>query len=49
VLAAWHGGFVERSTGDRVRLAGFMTLEIGPDGRIVRVRQWSHRRTGAAG
>ena len=49
VLAAWHAGFVEGSTGMRVRIAGFMTLEIGSGDRIARVRQWSHQRASAAG
>jgi ketosteroid isomerase-like protein len=44
VLAAWHASFVRRPTRDRVRLAGFMTLEIDPSGRISRFREWWHRR-----
>jgi len=44
VLAAWHASFVRRPTRARVRLAGFMTLEVGPDGRIERLREWWHRR-----
>ena len=50
VLAAWHAGFVRRSGRERVRLAGFMTLEIADDGRVSRFREWWHRReTPAAG
>ncbi len=41
VLAAWHASFVERGTGERVRLAGFMTWEMAPDGRIARLREWT--------
>ena len=44
VLAAWHASFVRRSNRTRVRLAGFMTLEIADDGRISRFREWWHRR-----
>jgi ketosteroid isomerase-like protein len=44
VLAAWHAGFVRRTDRSRVRLAGFMTLEIADDGRIARFREWWHRR-----
>ena len=44
VLAAWHASFVRRPSGARVRLAGFMTLEIADDGRIARFREWWHRR-----
>jgi ketosteroid isomerase-like protein len=43
VLAAWHGSFDRRETGRKVRLAGFMTLEVAPDGRISRLRKWWHR------
>ena len=44
VLAAWHASYVRRGTGARVRLAGFMTLDVAPDGRIDRFREWWHRR-----
>jgi ketosteroid isomerase-like protein len=44
VLAAWHASFVRRPGGARVRVAGFMTLEIGTDGRVERFREWWHRR-----
>jgi ketosteroid isomerase-like protein len=44
VLAAWHASFVRTATGARVRIAGFMTLELDPDGRISRFREWWHRR-----
>ena len=48
VLAAWHASFIRRTGRARVRLAGFMTLEIGPDGRITRFREWWHRRESPA-
>jgi ketosteroid isomerase-like protein len=44
ILAAWHASFIRRTGRARVRLAGFMTLEVGPDGRIIRFREWWHRR-----
>jgi ketosteroid isomerase-like protein len=49
VLAAWHASFVRRAAGRRVRLAGFMTLEIAPDGRVARFRGWTVAREGGAG
>jgi ketosteroid isomerase-like protein len=49
VLAAWHAGYIRRADRTRVRLAGFMTLEMR-DGKIARLREWVHRReTPAAG
>jgi ketosteroid isomerase-like protein len=44
VLAAWHASFIRRSTGARVRLAGFLTMEVARDGRIARFREWWQRR-----
>jgi ketosteroid isomerase-like protein len=44
VLAAWHASFVRRPGRARVRLAGFMTMEVVEDGRIARFREWWHRR-----
>lgn len=48
VLAAWHASYVARADRARVRLAGFLTMEIGADGRIARFREWWHRRESAA-
>lgn len=48
VLVAWHAGYVQRSDRTRVRLAGFMTLDLR-DGRIARLREWYHRRPPAVG
>lgn len=47
VLAAWHASFVRRPTRERVRLAGFMTLEIDASARTTRFREWWHRRESA--
>jgi ketosteroid isomerase-like protein len=41
VLAAWHATFTRRASGQLVRMAGFMTAEIDPDGRISRFREWT--------
>jgi ketosteroid isomerase-like protein len=39
-LAAWHATYVARSGGQAVRLAGFLTAEFAPDGRVARFREW---------
>ena len=44
VLAAWHASFVRVPDRSRVRLAGFMTLDVADDGRVSRFREWWHRR-----
>jgi len=41
VLAAWHASFTRRSSRRIVRLAGFLTAEVAPDGRVSRFRQWT--------
>jgi ketosteroid isomerase-like protein len=41
VLAAWHATFARRAGGQLVRLAGFLTAEVAPDGRIARFREWT--------
>jgi uncharacterized protein (TIGR02246 family) len=48
VLAVWHASYIRRTGRARVRLAGFMTLEIADDGRIARFREWWHRRETSA-
>jgi ketosteroid isomerase-like protein len=40
VLAAWHATFVGRASGRLVRIAGFLTAEVAPDGRVSRFREW---------
>lgn len=50
ILAAWHLSYVHRQTRSRVRVAGFVTLEVAADGRIARARWWYNRHeTPAAG
>jgi len=41
VLAAWHAQFTRRASGQLVRMAGFLTAEIAPDGRISSFREWT--------
>jgi ketosteroid isomerase-like protein len=41
LLAAWHVAFTRRSTGRLVRMAGFLTAEVAPDGRVSRFREWT--------
>jgi ketosteroid isomerase-like protein len=41
VLAAWHATFTRRASGRLVRMAGFLTAEVAPDGRISRFREWT--------
>jgi ketosteroid isomerase-like protein len=49
VLAAWHASFTRRSTGRIVRLAGFLTAEVAPDGRVSRFREWTRYAPEAGG
>lgn len=48
VLAAWHMSYVGRSDRLRVRVAGFVTLEMRAD-RCSRLRLWTERRPEADG
>jgi len=49
VLAAWHASWSRRSDDAKVRQAGFLSAEVGGDGRIVRLRLWSVTREHLAG
>jgi ketosteroid isomerase-like protein len=40
VLAAWHESHVRQSNRERVRSAGFLTMEVGPGGPIKRLHRW---------
>ena len=40
VLAAWHASWTDRGSGNVVRTAGFLTAEVGSDGRIERLHEW---------
>jgi limonene-1,2-epoxide hydrolase len=44
VLASWHAAYTQRSTAERVRLRGFMTLELDESGAVWRFRQWPSAR-----
>jgi ketosteroid isomerase-like protein len=44
VLCSWHAAYTRRATAERVRARGFMTLELGDDRRVVRLRQWPNER-----
>lgn len=44
VLASWHGAFTRRTTAERVRMRGFMTLELNDDRLVQRFRQWPAER-----
>ena len=44
VLASWHGAYTRRATSERVRVRGFMTMELTEDRRIQRFRQWPTER-----
>ena len=48
VLAPWHASYIRRPDGARVRLAGFLTMEIADGGRIARFREWWHGRESTA-
>jgi len=49
VLAAWHASW-NRSVDDaKVRQAGFLSAEVGGDGRIGRLRLWTVTRGHPAG
>ncbi len=45
VLASWHAAFTRRTTAERVRQRGFMTLELDGAGLVARFREWSIDRT----
>lgn len=40
VLASWHAAYTRRATAERVRIGGFLTMELADDGRVQRFRQW---------
>lgn len=40
VLASFHAAYTDRSNADRVRMRGFMTLELDDARRVTRLREW---------
>lgn len=49
VLAAWHASWNRRVDEAKVRQAGFLSAEVGEDGRITRLRLWTVAREHLAG
>jgi ketosteroid isomerase-like protein len=43
ILAACHASYIERPSGDRIRMKAFFTFEM-ENGRIARFREWWHAR-----
>lgn len=48
VLAAWHASW-KRHDRALIRQAGFLSAEVGENGRITRLRQWTVTREHLAG
>ncbi len=48
ILAAFHGSYVRALDRARVHVAGFLTAEVGDDGRIERFREWTEAREASA-
>jgi hypothetical protein len=49
ILAAWHASWNRRADDAKVRQAGFLSAEVGEDGRITRLKQWTVTREHLAG
>ena len=49
VLAAWHASWTRRLDEAKVRQAGFLSAEVGEDGRITRLKHWTVTREHLAG
>jgi len=49
ILAAWHASWNRRADEAKVRQAGFLSAEVGEDGRILRLKQWTVTREHLAG
>ena len=49
VLAAWHASWNRVGDDAKVRQAGFLSAEVGEDGRIGRLRLWTVTREHLAG
>jgi hypothetical protein len=49
ILAAWHASWTRTSDEAKVRQAGFLSAEVGEDGRIGRLRTWTVTREHLAG
>jgi ketosteroid isomerase-like protein len=49
ILAAWHASWNRRTDEAKVRQAGFLSAEVGEDGRIARLKHWTVTREHLAG
>lgn len=49
ILAAWHASWNRITDEAKVRQAGFLSAEVGEDGRITRLRRWTVTREHLAG
>ena len=49
VLAAWHASWNRRTDEAKIRQAGFLSAEMGEDGRILRLKHWTVTREHLAG
>jgi len=49
VLAAWHASWNRPVDETKVRQAGFLSAEVGGDGRIARLKLWTVTREHVAG
>ncbi|HEY5628353.1 MAG TPA: nuclear transport factor 2 family protein [Candidatus Limnocylindrales bacterium] len=49
VLAAWHASWTRPADEAKLRQAGFLSAEVGEDGRIGRLRLWTVTREHLAG
>jgi len=49
VLAAWHASWNRSVDDGKVRQAGFLSAEVGEDGRIARLKHWTVTREHLAG
>ena len=49
VLAAWHASWTRVADEAKVRQAGFLSAEMGEDGRIMRLKLWTVSREHLAG
>jgi ketosteroid isomerase-like protein len=49
VLAAWHASWTRIADEAKVRQAGFLSAEVGEDGRITRLKHWTVTREHLAG
>src|SRR5687768_17503934 len=45
VLASWHGAYTAAASSERVRVRGFITLELDDQGLVERLRLWAISRT----